>query len=431
MNRAASWLTLLGVAACAPSAQPPPPAPAAPCEAALEGPVELSEGGRRTVALRLSEAVAGWSVADPGPFTARAEGDRLELRAPYELGGDFAVQLALQCGDRQGSLRVPARIRRLKWSRLSTWTEGVDGPLAREYGAFWVDPTGADRALLYGGFVYRPKQFTPATDAWRLELSTGAWSPEPISGTPPAATGGRVAARPGSPEVLYLGGVTSQGETPYVLAKLAPSGSALAWSDAAAAGGSGDYQPGFFYDPRRDRYLSLCGANASVGWHCELRALEAGAWKGVPTAGPAPQGRNGHFYVYDAEHDRAILFGGDANGSTLGDTWSLELSESPPRWVRLADDPSLRRRNGAWVLDEQNRRLVMWGGTQDGATSVKGLWMLSLERGEERWIQPAALEAPPDRASGVAIYDARRERMVAGLGNSEAGVFADLWALQL
>jgi hypothetical protein len=431
MKRAASWLTVAALWGCsAPQQQQqqvdPPPA----CEASATATV-ISEGGRRTVELTLSEGVTGWSVVDSGPFAAtQTDLTHLKLEAPYELSGDYSVRLALDCG---GAAELPVKIRRLGWTQLPTWTEGTDGPLAREYGAFWLDAADPSRALLYGGFVYRPRQFTPATDAWALDLASARWSKVITSGTPPSGTGGRIATRPGSPDALYLGGVTATRDTPVVLAKLSPSSGGVAWSDVSAAGGQGDYQPGFFFDARRDRYLSLCGANNTLGWHCEVRTLDATAteWRPVTVAGTPPQGRNGHFYVYDAENDRVVLFGGDANGNTLGDTWALELGEATPRWVSLGNEPSMRRRNGAWVLDAVNHRLVMWGGTADGATAVDGVWVLSLERGKERWLKPSTLNPPKNRASALAIYDSERERMIAGLGNSEQGIFADLWALQL
>lgn len=435
MNRAAICLTLGLAAGCVAKNDPPPPFDnPPPCEATASPPtLALTEGARGRIAISLSDAVTAASVADPGAYTAVLEHGTLSLRAPYELVGEFIVKLALQCGERTGALEIPVSIHRFQWTRLPAWTEGTDGPLTREYGAFFVDPADANSALLYGGFVFRPQQFTPATDAWRLNLATGSWSQLSVTGPVPPATGGRVAVNPGSSEALYLGGVLlPSGDTPYVLSRLTTTATALTFSDAPSTGGRGDYQPGFFFDAKRNRYLSLCGANDAIGWHCEVRALGSdGAWTTVATAGAAPEGRNGHFYAYDAENDRVVMFGGDVNGSTLGDTWALELSESTPRWVQLAYDYALRRRNGAWVLDEANHRLVVWGGTQDGATAVDGLWILPLDRGRERWIKPVTVDAPPNRASGAAIYDGPRGRMVAGLGNSNLGVFADLWELKL
>ena len=99
------------------------------------------------------------------------------------------------------------------------------------------------------------------------------------------------------------------------------------------------------------------------------------------------------------------------------------------RWVKLLDDePSFMRRNSAFTLDEANHRLVVWGGTPDGKNSVNGLWFLDLDKGDERWERLDVPSEVPPRASGSAVYDPVKKRIIAGFGNSTKGAFPDTWA---
>lgn len=401
----------------------------------------ISEGGRLLLELVPSAAVTGWSLTDAGPFKAeKVDATHLQLKAPYGRMGPFTLSAAVDCGEEQKTQAFTVTVRALSWSRVSTWTEGVDGPLNREYGAMWVDDTNPDRMLLFAGYVYKPKQFTPATDLWELNLADGKWRQLTPANEPPHFVGGRMAISPQAGQSLYLGGIDETQKTPYQLSRLFYSSDPPRWESEPLApngGGAGEYQPGFFYDSKRGRYLSLCGGNDDMGRHCLVRAYApaptGGRWETLTLApGAVPPGRTGLFYAYDAETDRVILFGGDGDTSTLGDTWTLELSETPARWVKIASQPSpMKRRNGAYVLDPVNHRFIIFGGTATGATSSPEMWALDLDRGKEEWVRVLVPDRPPDRTSGVAVYDAKRQRIVMGFGNSEVADYPDLWALQL
>ena len=122
--------------------------------------------------------------------------------------------------------------------------------------------------------------------------------------------------------------------------------------------------------------------------------------------GDLPPGRNGHFWAYDDVEDRLIVFGGEGwPGSATctacrHDTWALEMGRSPPEWVRLAEDGGalgdLGRRNGSFVLDPVNRRLLVWGGTPDGRTTFPGLFAFDLRRGHEGWATSVAFSVRDD-----------------------------------
>jgi hypothetical protein len=334
--------------------------------------------GSDVSAVSLTAAV---NASDTVDFAAR----ELRVRLPYDRSA-AEWRLRTTCAGEQTVHTVTVEVEPLPWTRGAQWQPGVNGPTAREYFSWWMDELAPERLLLFGGFVYQPMQFTPNAELWELAVPEGTWTQLHPAGTPPALTGGRLARDPGTRSALYLGGFTSNFQTPYALHRIEYTAGAEAWVDLTAqtAGGRGDYQPGLLHDPVRERFLSFCGANTATGHHCEVRQLVNGAWSPVPVApGAAPQGRNGHAFGYDARNDRAVLFGGDRQGMTFGDTWTLELAEDPPRWVQLFESSPVApaRRNAAFAIDPVNHRLFVWGGTTTGATAIPGLVALDLVRG--------------------------------------------------
>jgi hypothetical protein len=411
-------------------------APAERCELeALGGTLEVSEGGRVSLALSPSAAVTDWSITQADPFVAtKVDATHLLLKAPYGHSGPFAIGAAVVCGAVPATATWSVVVRPLAFSPAAVWTETIDGPLNREYGSMWIDDGNPDRLLVFGGFQYVPAQFTTSWDLWELDLAAGTWT-ELTPTDPPHLAGGRLATAPGTRTALYLGGLADDHSIPPQLSRFSYAPDQLSWADELVAVGTvkPDYQPGLVYDSQRQRFLSVCGVN-NGGYHCAVRAYTPGSaggtWEDLDVAA-GPPGRNGHFFAYDEATDRVILFGGDRRSGTLGDTWALELGETPARWVSLGDDPAMQRRNGAFALDPEGHRFFIWGGTPDGAIASPDVWALDLDRGSEQWVQVIIPDRPPDRASGMAVYDAKRQRLVMGFGNSMTGRFADLWALQL
>lgn len=313
-----------------------------------------------------------------------------------------------------------------------------DGAKAREYGAWWVDPSGSGSLFVFGGYHYVPKQFTPANDAWRFDFATSTWTSLGNEGLP-TLPGGRAAPIPGSRAVLYFGGSvpTADGR---VDAK--PSLYRIDYDDAgmrAAARPStsapGSYTGAFVHDAKRSRWLSICGLDNRRGMHCDVTAYtEAGGFAEVTTQGEAPSGRFGFHYAFDVDQERVVIFGGQNGPANLdldGETWALELATEPPRWKRLfanGEGPT-KRRNGAFAFDPKGHRFFVWGGTPDGRTSVKGIQVLTLDRDAEVW---TSIDTPdvPARTSGLAAYDPTHEQLVMGFGNNPAPI-RDLWSLDL
>ncbi len=414
---------------------PAPPTPPPVCGGVTLSPLRLAAGGRAEVVLDAALTAELTDVRAEGVEVFREE-DRLIVRAGYEAG---THGVTATCST--GTLTFEVTVDAIAMEPLASWTASdTEAPPGREYFAWWIDGDGD--VALYGGFVYQPRQFTPSSDAFRFDLETLTWSRLTVGGALPPP-GGRVA--PGlDGALLYFGGAELGADmaldTPPTLRAIEGSASELTFSALDAPGLLGSYTGSFVHDAERDRWLSVCGVETrSIGLHCQVHAYtEDGGFTPLEVTGPAPPGRYGFHYAMDVASDRVIVFGGQigaGNTALSGDTWALELAPPDgggPRWVQLFESSEgiSRRRNAAYAYDPESRRLFVWGGTADGATSLPGIDVLSLDRGHERWTHVPLPESIPARTSGGGLLDAAHDRILFGFGNS-AAIYTDLYALAL
>src|SRR5262245_2395033 len=93
------------------------------------------------------------------------------------------------------------------------------------------------------------------------------------------------------------------------------------------------------------------------------RGATAAPADGVWTQKSPPSARYLHAAVYDAAHDRMVVFGGYSSRDLVNDVWVLTFSGTP-EWTQLAPagtPPSARRLMSA-VYDPVRNRLVVFGG---------------------------------------------------------------------
>ena len=427
------------------------PKAAASCElAGLPSNATVTGGGR--LVLRLTTAPAGGTVALgtlPAGWRQSSGADgAVILKVPYGSTSPVTLTLTQTCGSTSGQSALTVAVKPLTWATVGPWAAGSDGPSAREYPAMWIDDLHPDTLWMYGGLLYVPMQDTRTQELWTLDLPTGKWTqPTPVN-PPLLSAGARVANVPGSPEVLYNGGIDASNSAHYGLSRFNGSLTAPTFSDEPISSGqtaeAGSYTGAFVYDAKRDRYLSVCGAGDLPGVNCNVWSYAAAAGGGtwsllVPSTTDGPTPRYGFFYGYDAETDRVIVAFGDTGqdaangtGAMRQDTWALELANDPPTWTQISagETPAIGRRNGAYVLDPLGHRLFTWGGTPDGATTLQGLYALDLDLGHEAWQKVDTANAPPDRTSAIGVYDAPRTRLLMGFGN-DTHAYADLWALDV
>ncbi|MDP3274790.1 MAG: hypothetical protein Q8Q09_06300 [Deltaproteobacteria bacterium] len=394
-----------------------------------------SSQGRTALEVR-SAPEGAWGAAD-APF------DAVTVRAPYSVSGAVTVTVEATCDNGGRAQRTATlNVRAMQWQALPAWMPGTTGPIGREYGAMWVDQTQPDRMLMYGGFVYEPQQFTPSNEWWEYSLTGNTWTPLMPAMASPGLPGGRFAQGPAGAQGLFFGGLSGR-STPSATHRVSYARDSLAWEaqDTARTRPSGDYQPGLVYDAARARYVSFCGAGAR-GYHCGVWLFDPMTQRWTESndleTDPLPAGRNGFAFVHDVPSQRVVMFSGERGGSGSNtcdcaeDTWSLDLTQTPPRWALLTPTGTTPppRRNSGFAYDSDTHRMLVWGGTSDGRNSVPGLWLLSLDRGHERWSRVDVPNGPRLRSSSMIVYDSARKRFVAGFGNGP-NPFTDLWALSL
>lgn len=397
--------------------------------------VEVGEGGlARFDATGPGDLFAGTS----GDLRATHLGDVVTVRAPY-VAGDQPVSLrAAGCADATATLRVRP------WTLTSvTWDAG-DGPEEREHPTLWIDASAPDTLVVSSGYGFVPQQFTPLWDMWEFDLVDGGWTRtrETRDAELQIGLGGRAAARPSADGAGFM---LQGGEGPAT--ELA--GGVLTWTGSRwVAGGDGGpplQLHAFFRAGDDGPWLATLGLRQTpTGF-----AFERDVWQFDPVGDAwtklalsdsnRPSGRYGFAYAWDAPARRLVVVSGARSPTATDpvnaapDTWALELegpSDSPTgaHWFDLVpsgDTP--RARNGCWAYDLANRRMFVFGGTADQATAIKGLHVLELDTGIERWIHLLDHPAmPPVRASCAAAWDAARGRLVLGFGNSDAGLFRDL-----
>lgn len=362
--------------------------------------------------------------------------EAITLIAPY---GAATRDVQVTCASGGASLSLD--VQPLRWDSVSDWDadEANGAPGGREYFAWWL--AGEERALyLYGGFSYVPRQFTPTTTLFRFDLTTSVWSSVGVEGPAPGP-GGRVAADAAGRVHIFGGaGISDDGglETPASFQAIETSPSGARFEALPSMGALGSYTGALVYDARRERWLSVCGVDAFVGVHCQVHAFtEEAGWQRLTTSLERPGGRYGFHYVYDQATDRVIVFGGQVGPENLdidGETWALDLepdAEGALVWTQIETPADISpRRNGAYALDPEGHRMFVWGGTPDGADSVPGIDVLSLERGNEVWTHLELADAPPSRTSAQGVYDAHTHSILWGMGNDDA-VYTDLWSLSL
>jgi hypothetical protein len=428
--------------ATTPDAAATPDAAVAACSVRAEQTsLSVREGGRVRVALAFDPgAVLTATTTSPG-FVATIEGTTLTIEPPYGSAGAHTFAIAAECAGAREETEVALEVQKIAAAPITPWS-GTAGPAAREHPLLWIDAADPDRLLLFGGYLFEPRQYTPAWDLWALDLASDTWSELQTTTPAPHRSGGRIAAVADQPLALLYGGDDEQMNIAYSMWRL--DYDALTWTEEPLLEGQapGAILHSFVYDAPRDRFISACGYTGD-DIHCDVqeyvRDANGGRWRTLEVApGDVPSGRYGFFYALDAETDRLIIFSGAQWPTRVDpvnpaqDTWALELAEDPPRWVKLAgEEGPPGRRNGAFVLDPEGHRLFVFGGTPDARTTSEGLWALDLDRGRERWTRVEVDNEPPNRSSSAGVYDPQRRRMLVGFGNTTRAEYADLWAFQL
>lgn len=408
--------------------------------------LSIGQGQHSTLTVALSDpendAVTHAVTAPPGLALAidgEGAATRWNLSADYTLTGPQAV--TIESTDARGARAthsVEVTVRPLSWLPRAQW--GAADPQAREHAALMVDAEH-NQLLMLGGSGYQPYG-TPLGDAWRFDLVTSTWRPATVDGDVPAPAGSRrVAPMPDGRSALLFGGYGASNAANNELFRVTfrEDGATVRRLEQRTPPSARSLHA-FAYDPVSRRFAVFGGAGrlGPLGdtWIMTLDG-DVASWTELATE-DAPSPRYGFFSGFDAERGRLVVFSGAQGFNPLdpaADTWALDLRSDPPAWRRLAsgDEPGSPpgRRNGVSVWDPTGPRLFVFGGTADARTSEPGLWAFDATPGAERWARVEREMAPPVRSSAFGVFDAARNRVVFGFGNTTSAVYRDLAFLQL
>jgi hypothetical protein len=370
-----------------------------------------------------------WRALNPaGPLPT----PRLEHAAIYDPAGDRMVIFSgLADGYVSDTWSLSLHGKNV-WTPINALSE----PSVRWGHSAIYDPVRA-RMVVFGGTA---DGYRLVSEIWGLSLSAApTWTNLTTPDTPPQARWGLSALYDAAhTRVILFGGYDDQRglvndawmlslATKPVWTMLQPSGTAPSPREGQTA----------IYDPVRDRMLVFGGETGLPNMSNEVWALSLSgdpAWARLTPTGDTPVPRASHTAIYDAAHDRMVVFGGVSPSAYLGDVWSLSLSPEPA-WTSLAPSgtPPRARFEHSAIYDPVRQRMVIFGGLTM-SYFLNDVWALSLD-GEPAWTQITPTGTKPAvRSAHRAIYDSTRDRMVVSGGfNYSAGSVpgTETWALSL
>lgn len=193
------------------------------------------------------------------------------------------------------------------------------------------------------------------------------------------------------------------------------------------------------YDRTHHRMILFGGTNGlqqrNDVWVLELSYPNR--WRRLVPTGTPPAARQLHNAVYDPIQDRMIVFGGltpDANNATVyNDVWALEQLGGTPHWTQITPTgtPPLARFGSVAAFDTKRNRVVVYGGIPLGGPPIGDLWSLNLS-GTPTWVQIAPTTFIGPRGFASAVIDSVRDRMVVMGGTVDgASSLTDAWAYDL
>ena len=309
-------------------------------------------------------------------------------------------------------------------------------PARRSYASAVFDSLN-DRAVVFAGAdsVNDDGPVGLVSDLWVLPFSGGplVWTQLTPTGTPPSPrAGGAVIYDRARQRMVLFGGYDGTALNDGFTLSL---GGSPAWAPLGASGGPppGRAIPGTIYDAPHDRMVifgGYTGGSLNDTWSLNLATA---TWTQLSPAGGPPSPRQFPAAVYDVPRNRMVVFGGnDTTGTVADPLWSLSLG-STPAWTDLGGHQPPRRWDAATAFDPSRRVMWVHGGMgwDVGQLTRSDLWSLSLGS-PTGWSQPATSGTPLGKRYGhSAVYDAARDRLVFFGGSDSTTLRNDVWALTL
>jgi Big-like domain-containing protein/Kelch motif protein len=241
-------------------------------------------------------------------------------------------------------------------------------------------------------------------DLWKLANASGTggtptWGSVPIAGTSPSPVRAEMSGIyvEKSDTLVFFGGVncgasscTEYGDT-YALRGLTGVPS---WAQVTVSGGTppARYFHSSVYDAVNDSMV-IFGGNATTNlkgdatanlddvWILSNVTGISPRWRDVTPPAAGPGAMMGHSAVYDQDNGRMIVYGGVGTNNTVTTaTWILAgLTSTSPRWFGRDTGtpvPASRTLHAAAYVGSTSNRMIVFGGSEGGATYANDAWVL-------------------------------------------------------
>jgi len=158
----------------------------------------------------------------------------------------------------------------------------------------------------------------------------------------------------------------------------------------------------------------------------ETRAFDcrSSEWQRM-TCTAAPPGRFGQGFVYDEIRDRCVMFFGTDGQVFYNDIWEYDYNSDT--WIQIHPDtsPSPRCKGGA-AYDSESRQIVFFGGYGSDEENLSETWTFNHHR--NTWVDRTTDDAPPGRKRNSLVYDEDDDRIIMFGGWLEGScVLGDTW----
>jgi hypothetical protein len=210
---------------------------------------------------------------------------------------------------------------------------------------------------------------------------------------------------------------------------------------SSAAGARGGYASAI--DTKRNRLIIFGGQKGAQAtpvvsndvWALDLATL---TWSQLMPSGTIPASRVGARMIYDADHDRALLFGGTKSraGTGLADLEELSFAASADgAWTQLSNGGTgtpTGRFDAAATVDTKRKLMLVFGGAGDFMTFFDELWAFDLTSNQWRLLTMSG-GGPSQRLESRITYDAGADQlwMFGGHDLSALGYVNDTWSAHL
>jgi len=197
------------------------------------------------------------------------------------------------------------------------------------------------------------------------------------------------------------------------------------------------------YDSANNRMIVFGGEPSSndVWVLSNANGLEVtpAAWTQLSPTGAIPK-RLGHSAVYDTANNKMIIFGGEMSlgvfSAILDDIWVLSNANGlggTPTWTKLSPAGAIvGREMHSAIYDAAHNRMVVFGGYTANLVLSNDVWVLSNANGlggTPAWTQLSPTGAISSRNSHSAVYDTSTNRMTVFGGIANFMFVNDVWVL--